>query len=327
MKNPFFNKTLINKSGSLMAINISLTPKLKDSKRNIEFAKKLDQTISKLKLKFSEVYQLGTPELSREIEVGIFNDQKFIIPVSIITIVLLLFITMGSFKSAIFPIITGVLSVIWTFGQMALLDIPLQLLTMGVPVLLLVIGSTEDTHIISEYEEALHVKKGVKDYALKYLSHKISIPIILTTITTAVGFGTIILNDITLLKEFGIACFIGMIYNFLITIAIAPILLKFFSSQNFSGTSSEKKTDRFFNLIANRIFDFIQKYNRTLVFAIILIFISGGILSQLVTTNNSSLDMLKDSSNLKQNIKKTDGEIGGIFTFYLTLQCPKGQKF
>lgn len=327
LRNPFFSKTLINESGSLMTINISLTPQSKDPKQNINFAKKLDKTIAKLKKDFDEVFQLGTPELTREIELGIFADQKLIIPISIFTIILLLFITMGSFTSAIFPVITGVLSVVWTFGQMALLDIPIQMLTMGIPVLLLVIGSTEDTHIISEYDEALHIKRGIKDHALKYLSQKISIPILLTTITTAVGFGTIILNDIQLLKEFGIACSVGMIYNFIITIAISPVLLKFFSSEKNNGDHSEDDPENFFDRTANRIFHFVQKHYKILLSITIFIMISGGVLSQFVITNNSSLDMLKESSAIKQNILKTDGEIGGIFTFYLTLDSPEGKNF
>ena len=52
-----------------------------------------------------------------------------------------------------------------------------------------VIGSTEDTHIISEYIEGLSLGHSKED-AIKYLSRKISLPILLTTLTTIIGFST-----------------------------------------------------------------------------------------------------------------------------------------
>lgn len=334
LRNPFFNKTLINETGDLMTINISLVPNSTDPKQDIKFARKLENTIQTLKGDFEEVFQIGTPELTREIENGVLSDQKLIIPISLATIIFLLFITMGSFKSAFFPIVTGVLSVIWTFGQMALLEIPVQMLTMGIPVLLLVIGSTEDTHIISEYDEALHLKRGLKDQALKYLSQKISIPILLTTITTTVGFGTIVLNDIQLLKEFGIACSIGMLYNFFITIFIAPILLKIFTesvehevTEEFDSSPVKEEKEETFTKLAGHLNTFIQSNQKYILTTTIVLIVLGFIFSNFVTTNNSSLDMLKEDSTIRKNISKTDREIGGIFTFYLSLEAPKNKNF
>lgn len=323
LRNPFFAKTIINPDGRLMTINVSLLKDNSNGKMSINFAKKLDEKLKEYENKFDEVFQLGTPELSRRIEMGIFGDQKFIIPLSIITITLLLFLTMRSFTSAIFPIITGALSVIWTFGQMSMLDIPLQMLTMGIPVLLLVIGSTEDTHIISEYDEALHIKRGIIDEALNYLSQKISVPILLTTITTAIGFSTIILNDIRLLKEFGLACSLGLIFNFIITVTLSPILLK----HAFKNSTHQEDQENYFTKLADKIFDFIHRHYKLALISVGIITICALFLSQFVITNNSSLDMLKKDNPIRVNIEKTDGEIGGIYSFYLVLDAPEGKNF
>lgn len=323
LNNPFFSKTLINTQGDLLTVNISID-KAQDKDGNLEklFASKLEDELDKLRPEFDQIFQLGRPMLAKHLDEGMHQDITYILPISILLILIILFLTMKSGISAIFPIITGVISIIWTIGQMAILDIPIQMLTSTIPLLLLVIGSTEDTHIIAEYDEALEVKKNIADNALNYLSQKISIPIFLTTITTAIGFGTIVLNDIKLLTEFGIACSIGMIFNFIITIALGPILLKTFIKK-----PSEHIESTFFEKLSDHLFAYISAHTTKIILLFSTLVIAGLFYSTQVITNNSSINMLKSSNPLRKNLKTINNEVGGLFTYFLVLEAPQDKNF
>jgi predicted RND superfamily exporter protein len=87
------------------------------------------------------------------------HDQMRLVPLSVAVLILTLVLMTRSPASAILPLLTAGTSICWMAAFMVLADIPLNILTIIVPSLVIVIGSTEDIHLISEYREGLH-KRG-----------------------------------------------------------------------------------------------------------------------------------------------------------------------
>ena len=83
----------------------------------------------------------------------ILRDQMFLLPLSALVLVVLIGVMLKSFTSALIPVINAAISAIWTIGVMVLLDIPINMLNYIVPALILVIGATEDVHLLVEYRE------------------------------------------------------------------------------------------------------------------------------------------------------------------------------
>src|SRR5207248_6924573 len=120
---------------------------------------------------------------------------------------------------------TAALSIVWTLGALALLRIPMNLLTSIVPSLLLAIGFTEDVHMIADYHERL-THGAPKLEALRETLAETAFPLFITTLTTVAGFATLALTDITMLIQFGYAASIGLIANFIVTMLLLPIGLR-----------------------------------------------------------------------------------------------------
>ena len=81
------------------------------------------------------------------------------------------------------PLLTAATSILWTFGLMGWLGIPLNVVTSTIPILLIVVGSTEDIHLLAEFRHAQRNGCDVPD-ALQRMARKMGRTVLLTFVTT-----------------------------------------------------------------------------------------------------------------------------------------------
>ena len=106
------------------------------------------------------------------------------------------------------------------------LDIPVNILSAMLPSLVIVIGSTEDTHMLSAYFHGLHQAGDdpPRRRATRFMMRKMGVPLLLTVLTTALGFGSNILGNIELIRDFAVSS-ITMVTNGVITLLLVPLVL------------------------------------------------------------------------------------------------------
>ena len=97
------------------------------------------------------LYQIGMPLISQALVKYTIKDFQVLPILSLALIALSLFILLQSPARLLLPLMVVMVVLTWTFGFMAILQIPLSLLTMIVPVFLIAIGTAYCLHIISEY--------------------------------------------------------------------------------------------------------------------------------------------------------------------------------
>ena len=187
----------------------------------------------------TEIYQVGKPYLKLLSVNLLTKDLTLLFPIALIAILLTLQIFFRAFAAAVVPAITGLLSVAATLGAMGYLDFAVNPITVIIPLLLVVIGCTEDIHLLAEYEVGLR-QKLEKHAAIRAMAVKSGLAILLTSLTTFVGFITIAPNAIPMLREFGIAASLGIAINFILTVLLVPTILRFLKApDSFRGAERD----------------------------------------------------------------------------------------
>ncbi|MEM8892588.1 MAG: efflux RND transporter permease subunit, partial [Bacteroidota bacterium] len=130
-------------------------------------------------------------------EIGVF------IIASVLVIMLVLFIMFRSLPALILPLIVVGLAVLWTIATMVLLDRPLSLVSNIIPSMLLVIGVSDVIHLLSHYI-SLRKSGWESSKALKEAIRKVGIATLLTSITTILGFLSLLSTRFFLLHELGL---------------------------------------------------------------------------------------------------------------------------
>ena len=171
------------------------------------------------------IYQLGRPLIDATVGDFIMKDVMTFVPLSLGVLFALLLLSFRTLQGMVIPFVTGVLSIVWALGLMALFGLPINVLTASIPSLILVIGATEDVHMLSEYH--LLLREGVaKLAAIRTTIERAALPILITTATTVFGFASLVTSDLTMLIQFGYASALALTANFVVTVLALPIMLR-----------------------------------------------------------------------------------------------------
>jgi len=167
---------------------------------------------------FSEVYMIGKI-LGQKSYIDILKREflTFMI-ISIIIVIILLWMSYRSLWGIAIPLMTVLLAIIGSLGIMQLSGTYLNMMTTLLPVIMLVVGMSDVVHLISKYVEEL--KKGnSKIPALKFMVKRVGMATLLTSLTTALGFITLIGVKMKPVQSFGVFTAVGVVLAFILAIA------------------------------------------------------------------------------------------------------------
>ncbi|WP_419605512.1 MMPL family transporter [Thiolapillus sp.] len=185
LNNPLIARNLLSPDGMAMAINVYLDVKSQQYGSDQAVSHMLDEALAPLQNRLHTVFHVGDPYIRTGISERIRQDQTTIVPLALLMLVATLIVALRHLLVAVIPLATAGVSILWTLGLMAVLGIPVNIMTSIIPALLIIIGSTEDIHLLTEYQAG--IRKGKKPRrALQLMSKNMGIAVTLTFVTCQV---------------------------------------------------------------------------------------------------------------------------------------------
>lgn len=319
LTDPLLPGQILANDGHSMTITLTLSNDGLGAQRDARVVQGIDQTIAPLKQQLSAAIQVGPPVLRQAINKKVVHDQKLILPAALGLLLVLLAIILKRINGAIVPLITGTLSVIWALGAMAVLGVEINVMTSIVPALLIIVGSTEDIHLLAEY----YAGRGAglsKQQALVGMGERVGMAVLLTFLTTALGFLSIATNPIAMLREFGLMAGFGLAANFLITTLLVPAWLQLFGSNKINGTR-QAHGDNLIQRLAVALMGWVVRSKRLLVAAILLVLgasIAG--MTQLKVDNNP-LGYFEPTDQVTRDRALLEQHLTGSHSFSIVLDA------
>jgi len=312
LKNPFTRQNLLSTDARSMAIYVYITDTDLSGKTSADITAHIEHSIAPLRAHLDAVFQIGDHYLRDSVNRSIRSDQDKILLLAGTILIVALFFTLHKFAAVLAPLLTSGLSIVWTLGWMAHFGIPLTVMTAIVPVLLLIIGSTEDIHLISEY---LHgAKQGYsRQRALIYMAKRVGLAILLTFATSFIGFIAIAATPVGVVQEFGTVTAVALAINFLITYTLIPIYLYYAGKHCMvADTKTLQQTNRRRSSFKRAVVATVI-HSRWLVVVVVLIatifFING---ARQLQVNNSLLDYFPDDDPVKVRSQVLSDNLAGI---------------
>ena len=114
-----------------------------------------------------------------------------------------------------------VLVLIWVLGTMALLGIPYTIITSIITALSIGIGVDYTIHVIHRYREEFGARRNPESAAIRTLSTTGS-ALLGSALTTALGFGVLILSPLESFEQFGVTAAITIAYALIVSILVVP---------------------------------------------------------------------------------------------------------
>jgi len=247
----------------------------------------------------------------------------------VIALVLLFFFR--SFVGVLAPTVVVQLSVIATVAFIAVLGWKLDLSFSSIPTLMTAIGVAYAVHILSEFR-ARFFEIGDRREALVQTLYLVGTPCLLTSVTTAIGFGAMSFVPIKSIAHMGVYSAFGVIFCFLLSLTLLLALLSFGRRSPRPSKARQRalhaKGGRVMATLLAGTAHFVIRRRRPILaaFAAILVFSLAGIARLNVDSN--WLNDFYDDLPLKQSTIRIDETMGGITNLVLLFDAgePEGIK-
>ena len=286
----------------------------------------IEKELQPYRPEFDELFQVGSPAIQVKMTEYILDDQKWLLPLSMFVLILIIGVMLQSLREAFIPLFNAMIATIWTLGCMAIFGIPINMLNYIVPALILVIGATEDVHLLVEYRNA-H-KRGQKGAsAINIVGQNIGLTLALTGITTVLGFAATGITDIKIMRDFAAASAIGMFARFLITIFFLPAYLKLFHKPfeySSSKPSKEQNTSKLTYMFTNWVMHKVIPHSRLAFGVFIVLALSALFMASDLKKGNDLLGFLKEDSDLVKELNTVSSKLSGTKVIYITLRGDPG---
>lgn len=174
-----------------------------------------------------EVFIAGMPIFIGAQQEIIDHDLGLLFPVVFLLIMALLLVFFRKPLGVMLPLLNILFCTIWTLGLMALLEVPIDLLTSVLPVFLFTICCSDAVHIMSEYYEQIRAGKSSRE-ANRETMRLMVMPVVLTTVTTIATFLLSTVTNIVSIRNFGMFMSIGLGVALLISLLLIPAWIALF---------------------------------------------------------------------------------------------------
>jgi len=171
-----------------------------------------------------EFYPVGNPVLMDFFTAAVIGDMGRLMSLVLLLIVIMLWLLFRSFSAVVWPIIIVLFTIVWVLGLVGWMNTPMSAMLQVIIFLALSVGIADSVHILSGY---LFFRNTGMDHAQALLSvmKKSGLACLLTSLTTAMGLLSLTLVPLKPIALFGLFAAIAVVFAFLLTIFLLPLLL------------------------------------------------------------------------------------------------------
>lgn len=330
---PLVVGNFISADGHATAINVSVTKDPADPDFDRHAYQAIDAAIAPYVASFDEVFQVGPPRVNHEHMVNLFADLSLLVPMSLGLLIAIIVLFLRSGMATVFPVLTSGLGLAWAFGLMGYLGVPINILSAMVPSLVIVVGSTEDTHMLSGYLSGLGHDGKTADPAARrrdavlYMMRHLGLPLILTSVTTVLGFAANGFADMELVRDFAIAASLAIATNAVVTLLVIPLMLSVLgplrSRLHVPGTNGEDDDGGTglrgpvgWTLAAVR---YIGTYPRTVIGVTVVVMALCATFAGETKVSNDPISYFKQEHPLVADVNTLAESLSGMEIFYINL--------
>ena len=238
-------------------------------------------------------------------ELGIFISS------SIVLLVGFLYISFRSWWGIVIPLIIVIVSIIWTLAIMLFTGKSFDLLMVMLPTIIFVVGMSDLVHLLTKYIDELRLGKK-KSQALKVAFKEVRWATFLTSLTTSIGFFSLVSANILPIKEFGIYAGISVFVAYFLAFTLLPsVLILVKPPKKLIKSSNSNFWDKylrvwFLNVLRNK---------KKVFFITLLLAIIGVFTANSLKINNFILEDLSNNDPIKKDVIYFEENYSGLRPF------------
>jgi uncharacterized protein len=269
---------------------------------------------------FTQTHVVGFPIMHHQLVELQQSQFKLYVVLALVVMVLCIWVVFGRLLGTLVAIFSVIGSMVLFFGALGWMGKPLDLMATLYPILLVIVGISDVTHIVSKYVDELG--KGLaREDAIRVTMREIGYATFLTAITTSVGLWTQLLSPMPPIRLFGWYAGLGVMLTYVAVVLVTPALISFFPAD---FLMQKRRQGRMFDPFLARMQHWaLHRSARVwLVIGLVCVLSTVGILQ--ISDNLSIRRDLPWRSRVLADFVAVDTTMGGLNTADLALEAGAG---
>ena len=300
-----FRHNFINEDATTLMVYLrtSSSMSLAQSEEHMDALDSLSSTFN-----FEEIHYMGRPYFQKEL----VHMQKREITVSTIVSAILVSLIMYVLFRRLWGIVLSLVSIglglLLFLGFLGAAQRELNAISALYPVLMIIVGTSDVIHIMSKYIDELR-KGHSREDAIRTSIREIGLATLLTSVTTAIGFATLVTSRVIPIRDFGINAAIGVVIAYITVIFFTTAALSFFRTDQIIKLG---RGQAFWERMLERAYQFTLARAPWIRWgSLVLVLVCAWGISQ-ITTNYNIINNMPRGERITADFKFFERELSGF---------------
>ncbi|MGE0433613.1 MAG: RND family transporter [Planctomycetota bacterium] len=327
-------RILVSKRGDKAMLIVSLVPAGREVKH-------LEEIVADLRAKLAEwTPQLsgspsleiaGLPIVRLDIVQSLQGEQVRLLPIAAGLSLLLLLALFRSLSGVVLPMVSVGAALIWTGAMMVLTGQPFNIINNAMPTLLLVIGLSDGIHVMGRMTE--ETRAGVpRGHAVRNTVTHMGLACLLTSLTTAIGFASLVAAKTDILTMFGLTTAGGVKLAWVATILFIPLLLTWMRAPGIrrghtiklaAGAIAPNGMDRALTATGN----FTLRFAWPVMVVGLLVTIVAGIAGSRLVVDTHLLETFPPEHPTTKLVREMESDFAGVLPLQISIEAKEPGYF
>lgn len=309
--NPMLRGKLASADGRVVAVYIPLSAK----KQAHAVATAIEAEMERIG-GFQNYHLTGLPVAQDTFGKEMFKQMGISAPLAGLLIFLLMLFFFRKAPVVAAPMIIAVMTVVITMGALIAMGFTVHIMSSMIPIFLMPIAVLNSIHILSEFHER-YQKSGSQRDAITSTMDELFKPMIFTTMTTAVGFGSLMSASIPPVRVFGAFVAAGVAVAWLLSITFNPAYAVLLRKQTLSGFGRRDESGGLLGRMVPKLGRIAvdMRWAVLLVTVVVLVISAFGI--SRIEVNDNPTKWFKPDHPIRVAEHDLGGKLAGTYMAYL----------
>lgn len=321
MSEPLLVNALVSKKGDVAVINITMQmPGVDETAEVNEVVAYVEQMLSHYRAQYPDVtiYKAGIIAMNHSFAMAAQNDSATLVPTMLLVILVFLTLMLRSFLSVLATLVVIIGAIVATLGIVGWAGMFLHVASVNVPTLIMTLAVADCVHVIASMRHFM--RQGMPKAQAIHRSVTLNfVPIIITSVTTAIGFLMMNMSDSPVLRDFGNLSALGVMIACVLSVSLLPALLNLLPVR-FSAKQTAKSSD-----IMDKLADLVVHRRNVLLPLSIVVIAGSAALIPYNKVNDESVKYFDTSSEFRQAADFMEQRISGMTTMSIAIKTHQSQ--
>ncbi|MEK2042771.1 MMPL family transporter [Vibrio parahaemolyticus] len=321
LSEPVLKSALVSEKGDVTVVNITVQlPEIDKTAEVEEVVSSINAMIDRYQRAYPDVtfHKAGIIAMNHAFMTAAQDDSSTLVPTMLVVILVFLTIMLRSILSVIATLIVIIGSVMATMGISGWAGMFLSTATVNVPTLIMTLAVADCVHVIATMRQSM--KNGfTKAQSIERSIALNFVPILITSVTTAIGFLMMNMSDSPVLRDFGNLSALGVMVACFLSVTLLPALLKLLPIHVKMETSQDQKH------VMDRLGDFVVSQRRALLPLSVAVIVVCASLIPLNKVNDESVEYFGQRNEFRQAADFMEERISGMTNISIAIKTNESQ--